>query len=157
MIEPIIFFSFVLLLTFRDYNSILEYYLCYSSFCMMYSSIIPSDVFSFMDICSCFVIWCIVLLTRGIYSFAHCGLKAWPIMENIELISLGSEIWPREFEVVTHPLMIKVVPYSLSHLDFALTYIHPLWALHIVTLRPLYDLFILSFSSFAHLLFDLTR
>ena len=131
------FFSLVLLLTFRDYNLILEYCLCYPSFCMMYSSVIPLDVFSFMDICSCFVIWCIALLTWDIYSFAHCGLEAWPIMENIEFSSLGSEIWPREFEAVTHSLMIRVVPYSLSHIDFALTYIHPLWALHNITLETI--------------------
>ena len=43
-------------MTFRDYNSILEYCLCYPSFCMMYSLVIPFDAFSFMGICLCFVI-----------------------------------------------------------------------------------------------------
>ena len=66
-----------------------------------------------MDICLCFVIWCVVLLTWGISSLAHCGLEAWTVMEDIEPISLGSEIWPREFETMTHLLMIKAVPCSL--------------------------------------------
>ena len=83
-----------------------------SFFCMKYSSVIPLDVFSFMDICLCFVIW-FVLLTWGISSFTHCGLEAWSIMEDVEPISLGSEIWLREFETVTHLLMIRVVPCSL--------------------------------------------
>ena len=65
-----------------------------------------------MDKCLRFVIW-FVLLTWGISSFAHCGLEAWPVMEDIELISLGSEIWPREFETVTPLLMIRAVPCSL--------------------------------------------
>ena len=89
-------------MTFRDYNSILEYCLCYPSFCMMYSLVIPFDAFSFMGICLCFVIWCVVLLTWGISSLAHCGLEVWPIMEDIEPISPGSEIWPREFETVDY-------------------------------------------------------
>ena len=36
------------------------------------------DAFSFMDMCLCFVIWCVILLTRGVFSLAHCGLEAWP-------------------------------------------------------------------------------
>ena len=79
----------------------------------MYSAVIPLDVFSFMDICLCFVIWCVVLLTWCISSFAYCGLEVWPIMEDIEPISLGSEIWPREFKTVIHLLMIRAVPWSL--------------------------------------------
>ena len=84
-----------------------------SFFCIMYSSVILLDVFSFMDICLCFVIWCVVFVTWGISSLAHCGLEAWPIMGDIEPISLGSEIWPRKFETVTHLLMIIAVPCSL--------------------------------------------
>ena len=84
-----------------------------SFFCMIYSSVIPLDVFFFMDICLCFVIWCVVLFTWGISSLTHCGLEAWPIMEDIEPISLESEIWLRKFETVTHLLMIRVVPCSL--------------------------------------------
>ena len=55
-------------------------------------------------------------------------------MEDIELISLGSEIWPREFKTVTHLFMIKAVPYSLPHLDFTSAYIYLLWVLHNITL-----------------------
>ena len=69
-------------------------------------------------------------LTWGIYSFAHCDNGTWPIMEDIKLISLGSETWLREFEIVTHILMIRAIPYSLPHLDLV---IHPLWALHSIT------------------------
>ena len=58
-------------------------------------------------------------------------------MEDIEPISLGSDIWPREFDTMTHLLMIRVVPYSLSHLDFVVTYIHPLWALHNITFETI--------------------
>ena len=79
----------------------------------MYSSVILLDVFSFMDICLCFVKWCVVLLTWGISSLTYYGLEAWPIMEDIEPISLGSKIWPREFETVIHLLIIKAIPYSL--------------------------------------------
>ena len=41
---------------------------------------------------------------------------AWPIMEDIEPISLESGIWPREFETVTHLLMIRAVSCSLPAL-----------------------------------------
>ena len=58
-------------------------------------------------------------------------------MEDIEPISLGSEIWPREFETVTHLLMIRVVPCSLPTPCFVLTYIHPLRALHSITLETI--------------------
>ena len=77
------------------------------------------------------------ILTWGIFSLAHCGFEAWPIMEDIEPISLGSEIWPREFETVTHLLMIRAVYYPLLHLDFALTCIYPLWALRSITLETI--------------------
>ena len=57
-------FSLVLLLTFRDYNSILEYCLCYPSFAWCTHRIIPLDAFSFIDMCLCFVIWCVVFFWR---------------------------------------------------------------------------------------------
>ena len=130
-------FSLVLLLTFRDYNSILEYCLCCLSFTWCTHRIIPLDAFSFMDRCLCFVIWCVVLLTWGISSLAYCGLEAWPIIGDIEPISLGSEIWPREFETVTHLFMIRAVPRSLPTPCFVLTYIHPLWAFHSITFETI--------------------
>ena len=151
-------FSLVLLLTFRDYNSILEYCLCCLSFTWCTHRIIPLDAFSFMDMCLCFVIWCVVLLTWGISSLAYCGLEAWPIMEDIEPISLGSEIWPREFEIVIHLLMIRAIPCSLPALSLCFD-LHPSivsFAQHHPWDRYM-TFSILSFSSFTHLLSDSTR
>ena len=125
-------------MTFRDYNSILEYCLCYPSFAWCTHRIIALDVFFFMDICLCFMIWCVVLSTWGVFSLAHCGLEAWPIMGDIEPISLGSEIWLRGFEIVIHIFFwSEQYLVHFPHLDFALTYIHPLWALHSITLETI--------------------
>ena len=94
-------------------------------------------------------------------TFIHLHITialAWPIMGDIEPISLGSEIWLREFETVTHLLMIRAVPRSLPApwLCFDLYPFH--YELCITSsLRPLYDLSILGFSSFPHSLSDSTR
>ena len=82
----------------------------------------------------CCVSFFVFLFIWGIFSLAHCDLETWPIMEDIKSISLGSETWLREFETVTHLPMIKSILYSLSHLDFASTYIYLFWALHSITL-----------------------
>ena len=52
-------------------------------------------------------------------------------MEDIELIDLRLEAWPKEFKTVTHSLVIKAVPYPLPHLAFV---IYLLWDLHSITL-----------------------
>ena len=71
-------------------------------------------------------------------------------MEDIEPISLGLEIWPREFETVTHLLIIRVVPCSLPT-PWLCSDLHPSIASCTASpLRPLYDLSILDFSSFTH-------
>ena len=87
-----------------------------SFFCMMYSSsyligclFLYGHMLMFYDMMCC-------SFDLSVFSLAHCGLEAWPIMGDIEPISLGLEIWLREFETVTHLLMIRVVPCSLPAL-----------------------------------------
>ena len=163
MTGPVTVFVFVCLVLFcfwllETITRFLSICLCYPSFAWCTHRIILVYAFSFMDVCLCFVIWCVILLTRGVFSLAHCGLEAWPIMEDVEPISLGSEIWPREFETVTHLLMIRAVPCSLPALWLCFD-LHPsLWALHSITLWDHYMTFPSSvFPSLSHPLSDSTR
>ena len=91
---------------------------------------------------------------------------AWPIMEDIEPIDLGSGDRPREFETVTHFFFwLERVPYPYSYFDFVDLVTYPFWAwhdtipwYHYTTLPPLFVLSCYSTIAFPfHHFLDLTR
>lgn len=76
-------------------------------------------------------------------------------MEDIKVIDLGPKDSPREFGSVTHLSYDQSSISHLPHLD--LMDLPTLSLVRHYPLTPLHDLSIPTYSSFAHLFFDLVR
>ena len=106
----------------------------------MYSSVISLDVFFSLWIYT-YVLWYDVLY-YWLRTFIHLHIMitlAWPIIRDIQPISLGSEIWPRELSLRLWHIFLWSEPYlaHFPYFDIALTCIHPLWDLRSITLETI--------------------
>ena len=86
--------------------------------------------------CALHILWLMCVMLSMWYIFTYITITlAWPIMEDIESIDLGSGDRPREFEAVTHfTFWLEWYHTHIHTLAFSDLMTYPFWAWHDTTL-----------------------